>query len=193
MSELQNELDELKQFVAELKADRAETKAKERRDAWTKYVSLSLVIIAVTAAIAAQWSGKYGSRTQMSQAQASDQWSFYQAKSIKQHLTEAAHRQLARTANPGDATVAAESKKLEEQIARYDKEKAEIKTHAENLEKSRDEASRRGGKMGLAVSLLSVAIATGSICTVTKKKPLWFVSLALAAGGLMEMLLAWLN
>ena len=94
-------------------------------------VALSLVVMAVIAAMAAQWSGKYGGRTQMSQAQASDQWSFYQAKSIKQHLTEAALTQLKRTANLDEPAVAAEKKKLEDQIARYDKEKAEIKSRAE--------------------------------------------------------------
>jgi hypothetical protein len=43
---------------------------KEQREAWTKYVSLTVVIIAVIAAIATQWGGKYSGRTQMSQAQA---------------------------------------------------------------------------------------------------------------------------
>ena len=58
MNELQTEIAELKSFIADLKADRAATKEKEKREAWTKYVSLSIVIIAVIAAIAAQWGGK---------------------------------------------------------------------------------------------------------------------------------------
>ena len=192
MDDLRTELNELKQFIADLKEDRAMTKAKEAREAWTKYVSLTLVIIAVLTAMAAQWSGKYGSQTQMSQAQASDQWSFYQAKSIKQHLTEATRAQLQRLATPGDATAAAELKKLEADVARYEREKAELKTKAEALENRRDVASRRGGKLGRAVWLFSVAIATGSICLVTKRKPLWFVGMILAGFGLVAMALAWL-
>ena len=47
--------------------------------------------------------------------------------------------------------------------------------------------------MGLAVSILSVAIATASICTVTKKKPLWFVAMIMAAMAVAEMLAAWLS
>src|ERR1035437_6756086 len=95
MDDLQHELNELKEFIADLKADRAATKEKEKREAWTKYVSLTVVIIAVIAAIASQSSGKYGSRvlTQLNnatlnQTQASDQWAFYQAKSIKQNIYE---------------------------------------------------------------------------------------------------------
>ena len=74
MNDLDREISELKEFVGDLKADRAATKAKEQREAWTKYVTLNVVIIAVIAAIATQWGGKYSGRTQMSQAQASDQW-----------------------------------------------------------------------------------------------------------------------
>ena len=43
MDNLQNELKDLKGFIAELKADRAETKEKEKRESWTKYVSLTVV------------------------------------------------------------------------------------------------------------------------------------------------------
>ena len=54
MDDLRTELNELKQFIADLKEDRAMTNAKEAREAWTKYVSLTLVIIAVLTAMAAQ-------------------------------------------------------------------------------------------------------------------------------------------
>ena len=58
MAEIHEDVREIKDLVAELKADRADLKAKEKRDAWTKYTSMSLVFIAVLAAIATQWSGK---------------------------------------------------------------------------------------------------------------------------------------
>jgi uncharacterized membrane protein YoaK (UPF0700 family) len=191
MNDLDREISELKEFVGDLKADRAATKEKERREAWTKYVSLTVVIIAVIAAIASQWGGKYSGRTQMSQAQASDQWAFYQAKSIKQHLDEVTLAQLIRSANTNDAALAKTIKKLSDDLARYEKEKAEIKAKAEDLEKVRDEASRRSGKMASAVSCFTVAIATASICLVTKKKPLWFVAMILSAVALAQMALAW--
>jgi hypothetical protein len=63
---LDDELSELKAFIEELKADRAAQKEKERREAWTRYTSLSLVFIAVLAAIATQWAGKYSSRVLVS-------------------------------------------------------------------------------------------------------------------------------
>ena len=53
----EKEIAELEGFIADLKADRASQKEKERRESWTKYTSLSLVFIAVLAAVATQWAG----------------------------------------------------------------------------------------------------------------------------------------
>jgi len=137
MNELQTEIAELKEFIADLKADRTATKEKEKREAWTKYVSLSVVIIAVIAAIAAQWGGKYGSRvlSQLNdatffQTQASDQWAFYQAKSIKLKNYEIGRDQLARSANAGDVETMKVIKTYEEQAAAYKKEQKDIETKA---------------------------------------------------------------
>jgi cobalamin biosynthesis Mg chelatase CobN len=193
MNDLQKEINELKEFIVDLKADRTAAKQKEKAEAWTKYVSLTVVIIAVIAAVAAQWSGKYGSQVQFNQLLASDKWSYYQAKSIKQHLDETALIQLRQGGNTNNPQVAAEIKELAANAARYEAEKAKLQTEATTLEKQRETASARGGKMGFAVSLLSVSIATASICTVTKKKPLWFVAMFMAALAVVKMVAAWLN
>src|ERR1017187_1807578 len=90
-----SDLDELKQLVAELRAEHVAQKAKEARERWTKYVSLSMVIIAVLAAVATLKGGGFSTRTlkemneaTFNQTQAFDQWSFFEAKSIKQNLYE---------------------------------------------------------------------------------------------------------
>jgi hypothetical protein len=193
MNDLQKEINELKEFIVDLKADRTAAKQKEKAEAWTKYVSLTIVIIAVIAAVASQMSGKYGSRVQICQLQASDNWSFYESKSIKEHLDESALVQLQQSGNTNLPAVAAHIKKLAANLVKYDADKADIQAKAKDFEKKRDEASARGGRMGLAVSILSVAIATASICTVTKKKPLWFVAMIMAAMAVAEMLAAWLS
>ncbi len=182
MEDLKSELAELKEFIAELKADRAATKEKERREAWTKYVSLSIVIIAVIASVAAQQAGKYSGKVQMCQAQASDQWNFYQALSIKQHLFEI-NRQMPKDAGTPEALQ--QQKKFDAKIADYEKRKAEIKAKADALEKTRDDASRMGARLGPAGSCFTIAIAIASICLMTKKKPLWIISLILACVGIL--------
>jgi len=41
--------DQIADFLIELRADRAATKEKEKREVWTKFTSLSIVFIAVMA------------------------------------------------------------------------------------------------------------------------------------------------
>jgi hypothetical protein len=206
MNELQTEIAELKEFIAELKADRAATREKEKRESWTKYVTLSVVIIAVIAAIAAQWGGKYSSRvlSQLNdatfyQTQASDQWAFYQAKSIKSKAYEIARDELAHSATAAEAETVKLIKAYTETVASYKQEQKEIEAKAHESEAKRDAArananvaSGKGGKMGLAISLFSVAVAIASICLVTKKKPLWFAALILAGIAATQMVMAWL-
>ena len=205
MNELQTEINELKEFIVDLKADRAATKAKEKREAWTKYVSLTIVIIAVISAIAAQWSGKYSSRvlTQLNnatyfQTQASDQWAYYEAKSIKEKTYQIARDGLLNQPNP-DAKTLNLIQLYQKQIAKEQADQETVKQAATDFESQRnhardiaDAASAKGSKMGLAISLFSVGVAVASICLVTKRKPLWFVSMALTAGGLYEMIHAFL-
>ena len=50
-----DEQDLLREFIVELKADRDAAKAKEKRDSWTTTAGVSLVFIAVLAAVATQW------------------------------------------------------------------------------------------------------------------------------------------
>jgi hypothetical protein len=206
MNELQTEINELKEFILDLKADRAATKEKERRESWTKYVSLTIVIIAVIAAIAAQYGGKYGSRalTGLNQAtyfqtQASDKWSYYEAKSIKQKQYELARDGLLQSAAT-DPKVADLVKSYEEQIKADKKKQEEAEAEAKDFENQRDHnrqvaeiASSKGGKMGMAISLFSVAVAVASICLVTKKKPLWFMSMALSVVAIFEMIRAFVE
>jgi uncharacterized membrane protein YoaK (UPF0700 family) len=161
MDDLRSELNDLKQFIVELKADRAATKEKERREAWTKYVAVTIVFFAVVSSIAAQWSGKYSSMTRT---------------------------QLSKDAN--DPETAKAQKDFDSKIADYNARKVKIKEDAEKLESRRDMASKIGGKLGLAISCFSVAIATASLCLLTKKKPLWFCSMVFAAAGIAQMIAA---
>ena len=210
MDTLQNELGELKSFIADLKADRAAQKEKEKREAWTKYTSLSLVMLAVLAAVATQWGGKFSSRTLVNlndstfnQAQASDQWSYYQAKSIKQNIYEMSRDQLPKAGEP-TATLAAmpieKANSINAKIEKYTEDKKQIEAEARQFEKKRDEAraaasqaSHRGSEMGLAVSIYQIAIAMGSICLVVKKKVLWYLGLVLGVLATAQMLYAFVS
>ena len=189
--------DELKQLVAELRAEHAAQKEKEKRDGWTKYVSLTMVVIAVLAAIATLKGGGFSTRTlkemneaTFNQAEASDQWAFYQAKSIKQNLYEIELEHLNAAPQPDSAAVA----KMKAKLDKYDKDKVEITAQAKKYEAARDaarktatSAAEHSRAMGLSITLFQIAIALGAMCLIVKKKPLWIVStiLGVLAGAQM--------
>lgn len=181
-------LDQLQELVSVIKGDQAEQKAEKARNAWTKYVSLSMIFIAVAAAAASQKGAGYSSATmkQLNEATffegaASDQWAFFQSKSLKLTLCE---MEVDRLAEAG-----AEAQKIQiykTKVDRYEKERKEISEKAAGFEKKRDEArelaahaSELGRKIGVASTLFQVAIAIGGVCLIVKKRWLWGVSLAL--------------
>jgi TolB-like protein len=87
--------------------------AEHSGEKWISWVALSTAVLAVLAAIAGLLSGKHANEAMMSQIQASDQWSYYQAKSIKAAVLDA-KMSLART---GQNTAAAASLPSEKRIA----------------------------------------------------------------------------
>src|SRR5438045_2861373 len=88
---------------------------------WISGVALSTAILAVLAAIAGLLSGKHANEAMMAQIEASDQWSYYQAKSIKASVLDA---KIALSATP-----LAQDR---EKTARYQEEESEIKSEAEH-------------------------------------------------------------
>jgi hypothetical protein len=202
--ELDQELAELKGFIAELKADRATQKDKERREGWTKYTAISLVFIAVLAAVANQWAGKYSSRvlvelnnSTFNQAKASDQWSYYQAKSIKQNLYEGLSEFSSKSGE--GAGFEQNLSAFNAKVAKYKADEEKIMAEAKDFEKLRDtaraaaaRAGQHGGGMGLAIAIFQIAIALGSICLVTKKPSLWYLSMAFALIATGKMVQVWL-
>ena len=75
--------------------------AEESGEKWISWVALSTAILAVLAAIAGLLSGKHANEAMMSQIEASDQWNYYQAKSIKASVLDA-KMALATAANESD-------------------------------------------------------------------------------------------
>jgi hypothetical protein len=167
--------------------------AEEKKEKWLNWLALTTVIFAVCATLATFKGGGYSTRSVLSQTQASDQWAFYQAKSIKGNLYEIQREklQLEREidgAGAPPATLAALDRtiaKYTERIARYDKEKEEIAAAAKAFEQTRDQSKRHQAAFGIAVIWLQVTILLSSVSALMKKRPLWYAALAVGSVGLM--------
>lgn len=114
------------------------------------------------------------------QSQASDQYAFYQAKSLKKNMFEIA----AAGGHPKSADYAKD-------VARYDEEGKAILEKAAELEKQRDEklagaekSERRHHVLTTGVTLLHVAIAVATISIIMRgQKWPWYVAIALGLVG----------
>ena len=172
MAETAQESD-IQELIRSIHAERNAAKEKERREGWTKYVSLMIVGLAVATAFGSLKAAGFGSRVMLKQAQASDTWSFYQSKSIKQRIAEMEARTLT-----GD-----EAKRAAADTERYRVEEKDLLAKAEGLETERDEAAKHGKPLGFSIASLQIAIALASVCLITKRKLLWGASGALGVVG----------
>ncbi len=164
---------------------------------WMKGVAVTTTVLAVLTAIAASRGAAFGAKIQLLTALEGSQWSYYQAKSIKHHLME-----TQQDAFKGAAlgTVTPEQKAfyesklvfLKDEIARYDKEKNEIKAQAENTGKQNVLFGRKANQISLSVVIFQIAIMLSSVSALIKRKEMWIsgilfgcVAIVFLANGLL--------
>lgn len=163
--------------------------AEEKKEPWLNHLALMTVILAVCATLSTFKGGGYSTRSVITQAQASDQWAYYQAKSTKQNLYEVQLNQLKLQSLtlPDDPSVKDAYKQkaddYESKIARYEKERKDIQAAAQKLEADRDDAQKHGKPFGFAVIFLQVSILLNSIAGLMKTKRIWHLSLPVGLAG----------
>ncbi len=166
--------------------------AEEKKEAWLSYLALTTVIFAVCATLSTLKGGGFSTRSVISQSQASDQWAYFQSKSIKGYLYDLQREKLelelktlkGGASRPVVAEYQAKIDAYKEKTKKYDEEKEEVKKKAEELEKQRDDAKGHAGAFGLAAMFLQIAILLSSIAALMKKKLFWVLGVA---GGSLGM------
>jgi len=161
----------------------------EVQEKWFKWVALTTTILAVCAAIGSLKGGGYSTQVQLTTTQENDKWGYYQAKSIKQHLTEMEVDLFKLELLKNDAPdvkdqVQAKMKALTENIARYDKEKVAIKSEVDVISREQAVFKRHGGNFGLAVMFFQIAIMLSAIGSLLKQKSAWVFGLLIGVMGL---------
>jgi hypothetical protein len=165
-----------------------------------RIIALTTAVLAALAAVASLRAGATVNealvlKTEATrlQAEASDQWSYYQAKGVKAAVQEA-------TAASWQAAGKEAPAALAEKVARYVEEQKEIAEKAGEKEQERDRASARADallhehhRFASAVAFLQVSIALGAVAALTRSRWVWLGSLAVGAGGLVLGLLAMLG
>jgi glucan-binding YG repeat protein len=160
-------------------------------DTFLKRIALTTALIAALAAVASLQAGATANealvlKTEAAriQAEASDQWAYYQAKGIKMAIAEAQEAvwiALSKTPPPA----------LEQKAKQYAQEQASIREEALKKEKERDQKSAEADRLlerhhryANSVALFQVAIALGAVAALTRIRPVWFGSTLVGLAGL---------
>ena len=153
-------------------------------------IALSTAILAALAAIASLKAGgsvneALALKTEATrlQAEASDQWAYYQAKGLKATVTEVSRNTwIALDKTPPDELAKSEERYAEDQRKSMEK--------AKEFEKQRDEKSSEADHLmhhhhffAQSVALLQVSIALGAVAALTRKRLVWIGSAALGLVG----------
>ncbi len=151
------------------------------------------VLVALTATFMAICNVKDGNIVQaMSQAQAHsiDAWSYFQAKSTKEAILENSVEVLKLQKNPVNEELI---KKQEQQIARYEKEKAEIKKQAEGFQQEYEDINVFDDQFDMTEAFLSIAIAMFGITALTQRKWLLYFAASVSLLGIILGITAFLK
>ncbi len=156
-----------------------------REDPQVRRVSLSMALIAVLVAAVGLLSHRAHTAAILKQAEASDQWSYMQAKNIRMH-TYALFADLLDMAAPAGADGEKRQAKREaytKQSEKYKDDVAEINKKATELEHERDTQEHRADRYDTGEVLLEISLVLSSVTLMTRKNSYWILSLGLAAAG----------
>lgn len=166
--------------------------AEEKKEKWLNYLALTTVIFAVCATLSTFKGGGFSTKSVLSQSKASNQWAYYQAKSIKGYLYELQKEKLeldvkgsgTKFSKPLVEEYEKKIKYYSEKIKKYEEERAVIEKDARELEKTRDQAQVHSQAFGMAVIFLQIAILLSSIAALLKKRVIWFLGVGTGIVGL---------
>ena len=128
---------------------------------WSEKVALTTALFAVFAAISSLLSTHESDLAILSRVESSDQWSYYQAKSIKSAITQSS-----------------------DEKARYEREQEAIRKEAEAKTEASEHAMHVHEYCAYAVTIFQVATALGAIAVLVKIKPVWYTSIVLGLVGI---------
>lgn len=161
------------------------TEIPEAKDPFERMVAVSIAAMAVCLSVINTHGDNAKTDAIIKTNEASNKWGYFQSKSIKEHIGES---QSAMLGILNESAVQADqrtilSAKLDADIKRYSKEKADIKSEAEDLGKEAGRSQQINDRSDHGALFLQIAIVVASVSLLSRWKPLWFAGLILGAIG----------
>ncbi|MGB2591492.1 MAG: DUF4337 domain-containing protein [Candidatus Acidiferrum sp.] len=155
-------------------------------------VSVTISILAVLVAGATLLSHRAHTEELLLQAQATDQWAYYQAKNIRLHEMQSVADIFSTLAPADKDKAAAMTEKYKKEAERYSDDKDDISEKAKDFEKERDFVSRRADRFDGGEGLLEVGLVICSLTLLTKRRGYWIGGMLIGVGGILFALTAFL-
>ena len=177
--------------MAEVELPNTEELEEMKGKKFTRRVALTTAIFAVILAITSLGGNNAMKEMLLAQQQASDQWAYYQAKVIREHLYRSQRFRLEVDLLERGASMKAEVrekvegllKQMSGEEARYSAEKKEVEKEAKKLEHERDVNQRKDPYFDYAEVMLQIAIVMASISIISGSRPIFYFALVGAVLG----------
>ena len=146
-------------------------------------VSLTMAVLAVLVAVVSLLGHRASTEEVVLQAKATDQWAFYQAKSIRRH-TDELFTDLTSVQATTDAALAAKLReKYSQEAARYKDDQKKIEDDARELEAEVATQQTRADRFDLAEVFLEIGLVITSITLLSGRRIFWWLGLVFGAVG----------
>ncbi len=165
-----------------------ESKTQDFSKRTNQLISLTTLVLAICATFSSLYAGAYSSKAILAQSQASDNWAYYQAKSLKETFYKMKIEELEIDPPPyADAIKLTVLKQTYQQTAdRYEEEQMEIRKKANLKEAERDHFLELNSGFAGAMTYLQIAILMVSLSGLMKQIHLWYASMAIGAFGVFK-------
>ena len=147
-------------------------------------VSLTMSILAVLVAVATLFGHRAHTEELLLQAQATDQWAYYQAKNIRLHEMQVMVDQLGVFSVQDKEKTELLREKYQKEVERYGNDKDSISEKAKEQERERDLLRARADRFDAGEGILEIALVICSLTLLTDKKFFWYVAMLIGAVGI---------
>lgn len=154
--------------------------SEKAKEPFERKVAVSMAVIAAALAIVSVFGQHYANEELLAQAKASDQWAYYQAKSIRRYQSDVA-RDMFLSMSGESAQKSAE--KYAANLEKYQKDSEEVQNEARALEAESDIKGQQALRMHMGEIFLEIGIVFASLAILTKRPIVWYTAIVSAFIG----------
>jgi hypothetical protein len=148
-------------------------------------ITVTMAILAVLVATVSLLGHRAHTEELLLQNRASDQWAYYQAKSIRRHTYELFLDLMSISALAKSPQAEKVKQKYEREMERYGDQQKDTESEARALENEVRHEQRKANWFDLGEVLLEAALVISSMSLITSKRFFWKIGLVFAAGGVL--------